>query len=202
MPAPKRDAVMALIRQMIADGRLTPGQKVPPTADLVKRTGSAPLTCRAALRRLLADGTLMPGVSENARPKVAQACRPVAEKLAEQLSRSLAGRRRAAGLTQAELAAKLEGSLTTMTHAETGRLWQVREFWDNADLFLGACGELLRLHGEYVAARDGDPQREQEEEKPGDREVLPVSVAITAEGVLITWPGGTRTLARPPGAQG
>jgi hypothetical protein len=31
-------------------------------------------------------------------------------------------------------------------HAETGRLWQSREFWEKADAALAADGELARLH--------------------------------------------------------
>jgi hypothetical protein len=202
VPALKREAVAALVRQMIADGKLTPGETVPPSSVLAKWTRASPMTCRRALRLLVADRTLMPGVSENSRPRVAQGCRPVADKLGEQLSRTFANRRRAAGLTQAELGAKLGASLTTMTHAETGRLWQAREFWDNADLVLGAGGELLRLHGEYVAARDGDPQWEQEEGAPAVRAApLPVSFAITPGGVLVTWADGSETLAVPPGRQ-
>ncbi len=36
--------------------------------------------------------------------------------------------------------------MTTVGHAETGRLWQSRRFWEKADAVLDAHGELLRLH--------------------------------------------------------
>ncbi len=44
-------------------------------------------------------------------------------------SRALAAERRAAGMTQEELAEKLGVSVTTVGHGETGRLWHGRGFW-------------------------------------------------------------------------
>jgi len=46
----------------------------------------------------------------------------------QRLSRELAARRRAGGLTQPELAKVPGVSVTTIGHAETGRLWQARGF--------------------------------------------------------------------------
>jgi hypothetical protein len=63
-------------------------------------------------------------------------------------SRALARHRHAAGLTQPQLA---ELSVTTIGHAETGRTWQSRPFWEHADKFLTADGELIRLHEAYRA---------------------------------------------------
>ena len=47
---------------------------------------------------------------------------------------------------------KVTSSATTVGHAETGRLWQSRQFWERADSGLGAGGALLRLHDAYRAA--------------------------------------------------
>jgi hypothetical protein len=65
---------------------------------------------------------------------------------------ALAARRRRAGMTQIELAAIVGVSVTTVGHAETGRLWQSRGFWERADKALGAHGLLLRRHDDYRAA--------------------------------------------------
>ena len=59
---------------------------------------------------------------------------------------------RGLGLTQAELAALAGVSVTTVGHAETGRTWQSRRFWERADTALRAAGDLLRLHDAYRAA--------------------------------------------------
>jgi DNA-binding FadR family transcriptional regulator len=98
----KRDAVAALVRDMIADGTLVPGGAAPSGAELARKTGYQVVTCRAGLRILVADGTLTRGVSATARLRVAQAgvsCHGDAEMLRGELSRTLAARRRAAGLT-------------------------------------------------------------------------------------------------------
>ena len=68
------------------------------------------------------------------------------------LSAGLAAARHAAGLTQVELAALAGVSVTTVGHAETGRTWQSRRFWERADTALCAAGDLLRLHDAYRAA--------------------------------------------------
>jgi hypothetical protein len=103
-----------------------------------------------ALRSLLKDGTLVPGPSPNARFRVAAVGREPDP--GDALSAALAARRHAAGLHQPELAALVGRPVTTVGHAETGRLWQSRQFWENADKALNAHGELLRLHDAYRAA--------------------------------------------------
>lgn len=153
---PKWARVAAAVRGQIADGTLLPGQPAPSGAALSRLTGFSTLTCRRALRALVADGVLAPGPSRNARPRVAGGPRPRAERdlatTARALSAGLAARRRATALTQPELARLACVSVTTVGHAETGRLWQSRRFWDRVDAVLGAHGELLRLHDAYREA--------------------------------------------------
>jgi hypothetical protein len=153
---PKWARVAAAVRGQIADGTLRPGQPAPSGAALSRVTGYSTLTCRRALRVLVADGVLSPGPSRNARPRVAGGAAPRAERdlaaAGRALSAGLAARRRAAGLTQPELARLACVSVTTVGHAETGRLWQSRRFWDRVDAVLGAHGELLRQHDAYREA--------------------------------------------------
>ena len=153
---PKYARVAEDVRAQIADGTLRPGQPAPSGAALSRVTGFSTLTCRKALRMLIADGALIPGPSRNARPRVAGPPQlPVERDLAaaaRALAAGLAGRRRAKGLTQPELARRVGVSVTTVGHAETGRLWQSRQFWERADAILGAGGALLRLHDAYRAA--------------------------------------------------
>jgi hypothetical protein len=153
---PKYKRVAAVIRQQIGDGTLRPGQPAPSGAELSRAFGFSTLTCRKALRALIAEGLLVPGPSPNARPRVADPRAPDRERdLADAtraLSAGLAARRHATGLTQAELAALAGVSVTTVGHAETGRTWQSRRFWERADTVLRAAGDLLRLHDAYRAA--------------------------------------------------
>ena len=153
---PKYARVAETVRAQIADGTLRPGQPAPSGAALSRVTGYSTLTCRKALRVLIADGALIPGPSRNARPRVAGPPQPPSERdlaaAARALAAGLAGRRRANGLTQPELAKVLGVSVTTVGHAETGRLWQSRQFWERADAILGAGGALLKLHDVYRAA--------------------------------------------------
>lgn len=153
---PKYARVAAAVKGLIADGTLRPGQPAPSGAALSRVTGYSTLTCRRALRVLIADGVLTPGPSRNARPRVAGPPQPPAERdlatAARALSTGLAARRRANGLTQPGLAARVGVSVTTIGHAETGRLWQSRQFWEHADAVLGADGDLLRLHDAYGEA--------------------------------------------------
>jgi len=153
---PKYARVAENVRAQIADGTLRPGQPAPSGAALSRITGYSTLTCRKALRVLIADGALIPGPSRNARPRVAGPPQPPADRdlaaAARALAAGLAGRRRANGLTQPELAGRIGVSVTTVGHAETGRLWQSRQFWERADAILGAGGALLRLHDGYRAA--------------------------------------------------
>jgi hypothetical protein len=161
----KRDNVASLVREMIADGTLKPGGAAPSGAALAEETGYSPLTCRAALRLLLTDGTLVPGVSRNARLRIPLAS-PVTlnvDTARATLARTLAARRRAYGLTQPELAAKTGVSVTTIGHAETGRIWQSPGFWLRADQELGGIGDLPRMHDEYQAALAAQPHPEDAE---------------------------------------
>ena len=166
---PKYARVAAEVKGQIADGTLRPGQPAPSGAALSRVTGYSTLTCRRALRILIADGVLLPGPSRNARPRVAGSLLGQGERdltvAARALSRGLASRRRATGLTQPKLARLLAVSVTTIGHAETGRLWQSRDFWAHADAVLGAGGELLRLHDGFgeasaatAAAEAGTPE--------------------------------------------
>jgi transcriptional regulator with XRE-family HTH domain len=153
---PKYARVAEAVRAQIADGTLRPGQPAPSGAALSRLTGFSTLTCRKALRVLIADGALIPGPSRNARPRVAGPPQPPTERdlaaAARALAVGLAGRRRANGLTQPELAGRVGVSVTTVGHAETGRLWQSRRFWERADAVLGTDGALLTLHDAYRAA--------------------------------------------------
>ncbi len=151
---PKYLQVAGSVRAEIEMGSLLPGASAPSGAALARTTGSSQLTCRKALRLLIKDGVLVPGPSVNARPRVA--CPAHDEQTAidaeRVLSSALASRRRSAGMTQMELAAIVGVSVTTVGHAETGRLWQSRGFWERADEALGAHGLLLRHHDDYRAA--------------------------------------------------
>jgi DNA-binding transcriptional regulator YhcF (GntR family) len=153
---PKYRRVAAEIRRQIEDGTLRPGQPAPSGAELSRDFGFSTLTCRKALRTLIAEGLLVPGPSPNARPRVADPQAPDLERdvaeAARALSAGLAERRHEAGLTQSELAALAGVSVTTVGHAETGRTWQSRRFWERADAALQAAGELLRLHDVFRAA--------------------------------------------------
>jgi hypothetical protein len=153
---PKYARVAAAVRGQIADGTLRPGQPAPSGAALSRVTGYSTLTCRRALRVLIAAGVLIPGPSRNARPRVAGPVQLPAERdlasAAHALAAGLATRRRASGLTQPQLAGRAGVSVTTVGHAETGRLWQSRRFWERADATLGAGGDLLRLHDAYREA--------------------------------------------------
>jgi DNA-binding XRE family transcriptional regulator len=162
---PKYARVAAEVKSRIADGTLRPGQPAPSGAALSRVTGYSTLTCRRALRVLIADGVLLPGASRSARPRVAGLSRgpggpPNVAAAARALAMGLAARRRALGLTQPGLAKLMRVSVTTVGHAETGRLWQSREFWANADASLEAAGDLLRLYeelGEASAANGEAP---------------------------------------------
>lgn len=153
---PKYARVADAVRAQIADGTLRPGQPAPSGAALSRVTGFSTLTCRKALRVLIADGALVPGPSRNARPRVAGPPQPPVERdlaaAGRALAAGLASRRRANGLTQPELARRVGVSVTTVGHAETGRLWQSRKFWERADALLGADGGLLGLHDAFRAA--------------------------------------------------
>jgi hypothetical protein len=122
---PKYAQAAAIIRAEIASGALLPGSPAPSGAALARVTGFSSLTCRKALTLLIMEGSLRPGPSPNARPRVAGPgpAGPDSAARAAALSGALADRRRAAGRTQLELAALTRYSVTTIGHAETGRVW-------------------------------------------------------------------------------
>lgn len=192
------------IRAQVADGVLQPGEPAPSGAALSRLTGYSPLTCRKALAALVKEGVLVPGTSPNARPRIASpAITPgeqTAARAARTLSAGLASRRRAAGLTQPQLAELTGMSITTVGHAETGRLWQSRHFWEHADKELGADGELLALHAAYRAAL-ADPAASLDE-GAGIAAAEPEAVKVAAFGpvtcVAITWADGTVTTVYSP----
>lgn len=198
----KRDAAARLVRTMIEDGTLKPGGSAPSGAALARQAGCSIITGRAALRLLLADGTLVRGASPTARLRVAQPGGTPAldtDLLRAALSGTLASRRRAAEMTQPELAAKIGVSATSVGHAETGRVWQSRRFWELAGQALGDVGELVRMHDRYTAALSTAPQEITDRAgEPVTAGTLPVSITIAAAGVVALWPDGTETVARPP----
>ena len=195
MTTPKHAQAAALVRAQVTDGTLRPGQAAPSGAQLARLTGFSVLTCRKALRTLVTDGTLTRGVSPHARPRVTAPAPPPAGDAAGGLSRALAALRRQAGLTQPELAALTGYSVTTIGHAETGRLWQARAFWEKADLMLAADGELTRRYDVYhaaTAAPVGDP----------GQPPPPVPGPPALARVTLHWSDGTESVISPPAGPG
>lgn len=195
----KYERVAASVRTRIADGTLQPGEPAPSAAALARTTGISILTCRRALRTLIEEGTLAPGPSRNARPRVpASVGTPAQRSVADAeraLSASLATRRRALGMTQPQFAAALGVSVTTVGHAETGRLWQSRRFWEKADSVLGAHGELLKLHdARRTATVLPGPAEAETDEAPIKK---PPANSATVSCVVIVWSDGTLTSIVP-----
>lgn len=201
MTLPKYQWVAASVRTRIADGALQPGEAAPSAAALARATGISALTCRKALRALIEEGTLAPGPSRNARPRVPASAGTVAERSVADteraLSASLAARRRALGLTQVQFAAALGVSVTTVGHAETGRMWQSRQFWEKADSALDAGGELLKLHDARQAAIvspiAANAKNETSEEAFRKSPTNPATVSC----VVIVWSDGALTTVVP-----
>jgi hypothetical protein len=82
-------------------------------------------------------------------------------------------------MTQIELADIVGVSVTTVGHAETGRLWQSRDFWERADEALGAHGLLKRHHDDYRAAavpRVCDSEAESADPRAADADPAPAGV--------------------------
>jgi hypothetical protein len=98
-------------------------------------------------------------------------------------------------LTQPALAALTGYSVTTIGHAETGRLWQSREFWEKADLALAAGGELTRLYHAYRAETAGTGQ-------PGSPSPDAHAGPPALTGLTLHWSDGTATTAYPSGFPG
>jgi hypothetical protein len=203
---PKYARVAAAIRQQIADGALRPGQPAPSGAELGRATGFSTLTCRRALRTLIADGILVPGPSPNARPRVADPrARGDERDLADAtraLSAGLAAARRAVGLTQVELAALAGVSVTTVGHAETGRTWQSRRFWERADAALCASGALLRLHDAYRAAGAAHQEQRSNADSAERTVALPRPTAAPPAVADPPAPGGPPAVTDPPTPDG
>jgi DNA-binding transcriptional regulator YhcF (GntR family) len=193
MKLPKYQQVAAMVRGQVADGVLIPGASAPSGATLARETGYSTLTCRRALQALVKDGVLVPGASRNARPRVPSAAQrdQTLDHAKRELSVRLAGLRRAAGLTQPQLAEMTGYSVTTIGHAETGRVWQSRPFWELADKALNADGELLLLHDTYRAAQvPTDPATAPEEIDPG---TAATAEPATPAMILIVWTDGAIT---------
>jgi DNA-binding XRE family transcriptional regulator len=213
MTLPKYAQVAESIRALIAEGTLTPGQPAPSGAALARATGYSTLTCRRSLHTLIKDGVLVPGTSPNARPRVAGPATRHEQTLADaarMLSVSLARHRRAVGLTQPQLADLAGVSVTTIGHAETGRLWQSRGFWERAGSALNARGELLACHDAYRAATTTQHTPTSNDDtstvladavpEPASTEITTAVVASrnSVTCVTITWADGTATTVYPP----
>jgi len=113
------------------------------------------------------------------------------------LSRELARRRRAAGLTQRQLSDMLGCSETAVGHAETGRLWQAREWWQLADNALNANGRLLHLHDDYRDTRqppDEPPETgPPENPPPPEQAIVATTDRHAVKSIVITWADGDTT---------
>jgi hypothetical protein len=189
-----------MVRAQIADGALSPGQPAPSGDALARVTGYSSLTCRRALRTLVDDGVLVAGVSRNARPRVSGLVPGSGEESRADAGRalcaSLAARRRGAGLTQPGLAGLVGVSVTTVGHAETGRLWQSRDFWERADKALDAAGNLLALHDAYRAG-DAAPRTTARAAAAARTAREGAAAGLAASGLVtciaVTWADGTVT---------
>jgi DNA-binding transcriptional regulator YhcF (GntR family) len=194
------------IRAEIADGTVSPGASLPSIAALARTTGHSTYACRRALRTLIQEGVLVPGATPNSRARVPAGARGPGEQtaadVARALSASLASRRRAAGLTQPELARIIGTSTTSVGHAETGRLWQSRRFWEYADKALNADGELLALHDAYrvagVATDQAAATSHHAEGAADSAALAAIAVSEPLRCVAITWADGTVTTVYPP----
>jgi hypothetical protein len=192
MTAPKYIQAAAIVRARIEAGALRPGQPAPSGAELARITGFALLTGRRALRALIADGTLIQGPSPNARPRVAGSEHAVtASEAGHVLSAALARHRLAAGLRQPQLASLIGFSVTAVGHAETGRLWQSRKFWERADMALNAGGVLLRLHDAYLGAAPAGSA------SPKSGRAAAGATTPSLVVVMLVWDDGTVTTIDP-----
>jgi hypothetical protein len=199
MKLTKYQQVAVMVRDQVADGTLAAGAPAPSGAALSRTTGYSVLTCRRALQTLVDDGVLVPGASRSARPRVPG---PHGNLTLDEARRGLSGAlavlRRAAGLTQPGLAAATGDSVTAIAHAETGRVWNSRPFWERMDQTLNASGKLLRLHDAYRSAQSPpDSLTAAEEPAPavaGAAEAPPVAEGPPAPAaVLVVWSNGAIT---------
>jgi hypothetical protein len=142
--APRWPEAVTVIRGMIADGTLKPGDPAPTAGELAAGTGLHGAACSAALRTLAADGTLE-RVAATRRLRVAQPGGPPSPR-DEELGRALMRLREARGLTRRHLAVLLGVKLTVAEQAEAGRGGQGRGFWQRADGMLDGQGALLHQY--------------------------------------------------------
>jgi hypothetical protein len=96
-------------------------------------------------------------------------------------------------------------SVTTIGHAETGRVWQSRRFWERADKAVSAGGVLLALHDAYrtaVIPADHSTSAESIETDTIGAAEVPLAIGVAAAGlvtcVTITWAGGAVTTVYAP----
>lgn len=147
--------VAEVVQKMIEAGELQPGDLTPTAVSLSALTGAHRETCRKALLMMARSGELDPPVSRSGRPRVPGGDGPgPAER---QLAAALVAARRAARLTQEELAERAGLSVATLHCAETGRFRRpALRTWARLDRAAGAGGELLRMHGAWQASRNGE----------------------------------------------
>jgi hypothetical protein len=200
---PVRAKAARYVRDRIADGTLAPGALAPSGAELSRILGHSVLTCRKALGHLAAEGLLTRGPSPISRYRVAGPPGRELSPAARALCAGLAGRRRAAGLTQPELADVIGHSLASVGHAETGRLWQSRDWWQQADKALDAKGEVLRLYDTYRDSEtpaDGpeEPGPQIQDEPSPETPVITTSDRHAVTSIVITWADGDVTTIRIP----
>ena len=200
MPPLKRDVVAALLRGMVADGTLKPGAFAPYATALAAQTGYGANTCASALESLVRDGTLTRGPRGDNRPRVAPGTASGGgtdpRVAGAALSARLKALRKARKLDQPELAGLLGVSRTTIGHAETGRLWHARSFWESAQAELG--GDLVALYDAFLIAEASQPTAPVPADVPPVRAVVAVSVVVSPECVTVTWSDGTVHQVRPP----
>ncbi|APU22929.1 helix-turn-helix domain-containing protein [Actinoalloteichus sp. GBA129-24] len=104
------------------------------------------------------------------------------------LGRTLADHRRAAGLSQREIAHRVHYTRTAVSHAEAGRHLPTRQFWSDADDAVGAEGALLD-HFDRLRTAIGESDRaEREHEQAAFRSRAQRGHAALAEDT-----GGTVT---------
>jgi DNA-binding transcriptional regulator YhcF (GntR family) len=153
-PPIRRNRVMTWVRTRISDGAFIPGEPAPSAMELSRITGYSAITCRKALKALQVEGVLMAGATPTARLRVAgPPSRQAFPDAVRALCDELVTRRRSAGLRQPDLAELIGHSVTSVGHAETGRLWHSHDWWEQVDKALDADGKLIQLHDAYRAAQ-------------------------------------------------
>ena len=136
---------------MIKSGKLQPGDLTPAASTLATLTGTHKRTCRKALLIMAARGELAPPLSPGGRPRVPGGDSPGTATLA--LSAALAAARKAAGLTQEQLAERAGLSATIISDAERGHFRRPSaERWARLDQAAGAAGTLVQAFAEWRAA--------------------------------------------------